>query len=80
MRTGNRDDADCISVPITRHNIFDGDSHPEYDQFALLDLIEFFQKMSMMWLLVNISSLTAILGSCMSVLQQVIMVCFFNSN
>lgn len=39
-----RDDADCISVPITRHNIFDGDSHPEYDQFALLDLIEFFAE------------------------------------
>lgn len=44
MRTGNRDDADCISVPITRHNIFDGDSHPGYDQFALLDLIEFFAE------------------------------------
>lgn len=37
-----RDDADCIAVPATRHNVFCGDSQDEYDQYALLDLIEFF--------------------------------------
>ena len=39
-----RDDADCIAVPTTIHNIFDGDHQPEYDQYALLDLIEFFAE------------------------------------
>jgi len=39
-----RDDADCIAIPTTRHNIFDGDSQVEYDQYALLDLIEFFAE------------------------------------
>lgn len=39
-----RDDADCIAVPATRCNIFDGDSQAEYDQYALLDLIEFFAE------------------------------------
>ena len=39
-----RDDADCIAVPATRHNVFDGDSQDEYDQYALLDLIEFFAE------------------------------------
>lgn len=37
-----RDNADCITVPSTHHNIFNGDSKDEYDQYALLDLIEFF--------------------------------------
>ncbi len=36
-----RDNADCIAVPTIHHNIFDGDSQDEYDQYALLDLIEF---------------------------------------
>lgn len=39
-----RDDADCIAAPTTIHNIFDGDHQPEYDQYALLDLIEFFAE------------------------------------
>lgn len=39
-----RDDDDCIVAPSIRHNVFDGDSQPEYDQYALLDLIEFFSK------------------------------------
>lgn len=39
-----RDDADCIAVPATRHNVFDGDRQDEYDQYALLDLIEFFAE------------------------------------
>lgn len=39
-----RDDADCIVAPSIQHNVFDGDSQPEYDQYALLDLIEFFAE------------------------------------
>lgn len=39
-----RDDSDCIAVPTTIHNIFDGDHQSEYDQYALLDLIEFFAE------------------------------------
>lgn len=39
-----RDDADCLAVPVVRHNVFDGDHQPEYDQYALLDLIEFFAE------------------------------------
>lgn len=38
-----RDTADCIAVPTVHHNIFSSnDEEDEYDQFALLDLIEFF--------------------------------------
>ena len=38
-----RDNADCIAVPTVHYNIFSSnDEEDEYDQFALLDLIEFF--------------------------------------
>ena len=38
-----RDNADCIAVPTVHFNIFSSnDEEDEYDQFALLDLIEFF--------------------------------------
>ena len=38
-----RDNADCIAVPTVHCNIFSSnDEEDEYDQFALLDLIEFF--------------------------------------
>lgn len=37
-----RDRAGCIVAPSSHHNIFHGDSEDEYDQYALLDLIEFF--------------------------------------
>ena len=39
-----RDDSNRIAVPTIHHNIFDGDTQPEYDQYALLDLIEFFAQ------------------------------------
>ena len=39
-----RDYADCIAVPFTEYNIFSGESRDEYDQYALLDLIEFFAE------------------------------------
>lgn len=39
-----RDDAGCPAAPKVRHNVFDGDHQPEYDQYALLDLIEFFAE------------------------------------
>lgn len=40
-----RDNADCIAVPTVHYNIFSSnDEEDEYDQFALLDLIEFFAK------------------------------------
>ena len=40
-----RDTADCIAVPTVHHNIFgSNDEEDEYDQFALLDLIEFFAE------------------------------------
>ena len=39
-----RDDAGCPAAPRVRHNVFDGDHQPEYDQYALLDLIEFFAE------------------------------------
>lgn len=39
-----RDDSDRIAVPAIRHNVFGGDKQPEYDQYALLDLIEFFAE------------------------------------
>lgn len=39
-----RDDAGLLAVPRVRHNVFDGDHQPEYDQYALLDLIEFFAE------------------------------------
>ena len=38
-----RDNADCIAIPTVHYNIFSSnDEEDEYDQFALLDLIEFF--------------------------------------
>lgn len=38
-----RNDADYVAVPTVHHNIFSSnDEEDEYDQFALLDLIEFF--------------------------------------
>ena len=39
-----RDNADRIAVPTIHRNVFDGDSQDEYDQYALLDLIEFFAE------------------------------------
>ena len=40
-----RDNADCIAVPTAHYNIFSSnDEEDEYDQFALLDLIEFFAE------------------------------------
>lgn len=39
-----RDDAGRIAAPTVHHNVFDGDSEDEYDQYALLDLIEFFAE------------------------------------
>ena len=39
-----RDGAGCLAVPRVLHNVFDGDHQPEYDQYALLDLIEFFAE------------------------------------
>lgn len=39
-----RDDSDRIAIPAIHHNVFEGDSQPEYDQYALLDLIEFFAE------------------------------------
>lgn len=40
-----RDNADCIAVPTVHYNIFSSNNEEdEYDQFALLDLIEFFAK------------------------------------
>lgn len=40
-----RDNADCIAVPTVHYNIFSSnDEKDEYDQFALLDLIEFFAE------------------------------------
>lgn len=39
-----RDTSDCIAVPTVHHNVFYGDSAADYDQYALLDLIEFFAK------------------------------------
>ena len=39
-----RDDSDRIAVPAIRHNVFNGDSQDKYDQYALLDLIEFFAE------------------------------------
>lgn len=37
-----RDDADRVAVPTVHHNIFDNDEEKDvYDQFALLDFIEF---------------------------------------
>ena len=34
-----RDDSDRIAVPAIHHNVFNGDTQPEYDQYALLDFI-----------------------------------------
>ena len=39
-----RDDSDRIAVPAIRHNVFNGDSQDKYNQYALLDLIEFFAE------------------------------------
>ena len=40
-----RDNADCIAVPTVHYNIFSSNNEEdEYDQFALLDLIEFFAE------------------------------------
>lgn len=39
-----RDDSGRIAIPAIHHNVFEGDSQPEYDQYALLDLIEFFAE------------------------------------
>ena len=39
-----RDDSDRIAVPAIHHNVFNGDSQDKYDQYALLDLIEFFAE------------------------------------
>ena len=39
-----RDDSDRIAVPAIRHNVFNGDSQDKYDQYALLDFIEFFAE------------------------------------
>lgn len=39
-----RDDSDRIAVPTIHHNVFNGDTQPEYDQYALLDFIEFFAE------------------------------------
>lgn len=39
-----RDQAGGIVAPLSRHNVFYGDSEDEYDQYALLDLIEFFAE------------------------------------
>ena len=39
-----RDDSDRIAAPAIRHNVFYGDSQDKYDQYALLDFIEFFAE------------------------------------
>lgn len=40
-----RDYSDNIAVPTVHHNVFDSDdAESEYDQYALLDLIEFFAE------------------------------------
>lgn len=43
--TLHRDYSDNIAVPTVHHNVFDNDDEEsEYDQYALLDLIEFFAE------------------------------------
>lgn len=39
-----RNNYDRITAPSIHHNIFNGDSQDEYDQYSLLDLIEFFAE------------------------------------
>lgn len=39
-----RNDVNRIAVPNIHHNVFDEDSQDEYDQYALLDFIEFFAE------------------------------------
>lgn len=39
-----RDDCDRIAVPTIHDHTFNDDTQPEYDQFALLDLVEFFAQ------------------------------------
>lgn len=39
-----RNNADQIAIPLIRRSIYDDDSQDEYDQYALLDLIEFFAE------------------------------------